>query len=399
LRGGKWEPIHPLLADVLDETYGIMVYQEDVSKTAMAIAGFSHVDADGLRKILSKKDKARRLGDYRQRFVSGARHRGVSDKQIDAIWNMMMSFAGYSFCKPHSASFARVSFQSAYIKTHYPAEFIAAVISNQGGFYGTFAYVSEARRMGLKIMSPNVNQSDIRWKGSGKTIRTGFLSVSNLSTNTQQRIIEKRKPGPYRSLLDFLERVRPDDPEARSLIHAGAFDSLHRQEARATLLWELAAWQKSRTTRSRKTDLFDNQSLPTIAKPEFPPENERLRLRHEFAALGFLCDRHPMVLYNDVLENRGIVKARDLKHFVGKHVKIAGLLITGKVVSTKHGEPMEFLTFEDETGLVETTFFPAAYRKFCYMLDRTRPYILYGKVEEDFGAVTLTVEKVERVRR
>jgi len=395
LRGGKWEPIHPLLADVLDETYGIMVYQEDVSKTAMAVAGFSHVDADGLRKILSKKDKARRLGDYRQRFVSGARQRGVSDKQIDAIWNMMMSFAGYSFCKPHSASFARVSFQSAYIKTHYPAEFIAAVISNQGGFYGTFAYVSEARRMGLKIMSPDVNQSDIRWEGSGKTVRTGFLSVSNLSANTQQRIIENRKAGPYRSLPDFLERVRPDDPEARSLIHAGAFDSLHRQEARATLLWELAAWKKSRITQSRGTDLFDNESLPAVAKPSFPPENERLRLRHEFAALGFLCDRHPMMLYNGVLKNRGIVKARDLKRFVGKHVKIAGLLITGKVVSTKHGEPMEFLTFEDETGLVETTFFPAAYRKFCYMLDRTRPYILYGKVEEDFGAVTLTVEKVE----
>jgi DNA polymerase-3 subunit alpha/error-prone DNA polymerase len=165
------------------------------------------------------------------------------------------------------------------------------------------------------------------------------------------------------------------------------------------LLWELAAWQKSRTARSRKTGLFDNESLPTIAKPSFPPQNVRLRLRHEFAALGFLCDRHPMVLYNGVLENRDIVKARDLKRFVGKHVKIAGLLITGKVVSTKHGEPMEFLTFEDETDLVETTFFPAAYRKFCYMLDRTRPYILTGKVEEDFGALTLTVEKVETIKR
>jgi DNA polymerase-3 subunit alpha/error-prone DNA polymerase len=365
----------------------------------MAIAGFSHVDADGLRKVLSKKDKARQLSDYRQRFVTGARQRGVSNEQIETLWNMMMSFAGYSFCKPHSASFARVSFQSAYIKSHFPAEFIAAVISNQGGFYGTFAYVSEARRMGLKILPPDVNQSDIRWKGSGKTIRTGFLSISNLSTNTQQRIIEKRQARPYRNLMDFLERVRPDEPEARSLIHAGALDSLYRQENRATLLWELAAWQKSRTARSRKTDLFDNESFPTIAKPSFPPGNERLRLRQEFAALGFLCDRHPMVLYNGVLENRGIVKAGDLKRFVGKYVKIAGLLITGKVVSTKHGEPMEFLTFEDETGLVETTFFPAVYRKFCYMLDRTRPYILTGKVEEDFGAVTLTVEKAERIRR
>ena len=120
LHGGKWKPIHPLLEDVLDETYGIMVYQEDVSKVAVAMAGFSHADADGLRKIMSKKDKVRRLRDYRQRFFEGVHLRGVTGKQIDAVWNMMMSFDGYSFCKPHSASYARVSFQAAYLKTHYP---------------------------------------------------------------------------------------------------------------------------------------------------------------------------------------------------------------------------------------------------------------------------------------
>jgi DNA polymerase-3 subunit alpha/error-prone DNA polymerase len=164
------------------------------------------------------------------------------------------------------------------------------------------------------------------------------------------------------------------------------------------LLWELAVWQKSRTVRSGTADLFDNESRPAIAKPSFPPQGPSRRLRHEFAALGFLCDRHPMALYNGVLENRGIVKATGLQRFVGRHVRVAGLLLTGKVVSTRHGDPMEFLTFEDETGLIETTFFPAAYRKFCYMLDRTRPYILSGKVEEDFGALTLTVDKVETIR-
>jgi DNA polymerase-3 subunit alpha/error-prone DNA polymerase len=399
LHGGKWKPIHPLLTDVLDETYGIMVYQEDVSKTAMAIAGFSHVDADELRKILSKKDKARQLSDYRQRFVAGARQRGVSDEQIESIWNMMMSFAGYSFCKPHSASFARVSFQSAYIKTHYPAEFIAAVISNQGGFYGTFAYVSEARRMGIKILPPDANHSTIRWKGHGNTIRVGLLSVKHLSAETQERIVRQRKVKPYRSLQDFLERVRPNDQEAHALIHAGAFDSLHRQQNHAALLWRLVAWQKSRTTRSKTMDLFDNRISPATIIPLFPTETERERLRQEFEALGFLCDRHPLELYNRVLASRGIVKAKDLRRFVGQHVRIAGLLITGKVVSTKHSDPMEFLTFEDETGLVETTFFPEAYRRFCYMLDRSRPFILYGKVEEDFGALSLTVKKVEPIRR
>jgi DNA polymerase-3 subunit alpha/error-prone DNA polymerase len=399
LRGGRWEPIHPLLTDVLDETYGIMVYQEDVSQTAMAVAGFDHADADGLRKILSKKDKVRQLSDYRQRFAAGARARGVTAEQVDNLWRMMMSFAGYSFCKPHSASFARVSFQSAFLKTHHPAEFIAAVISNQGGFYSTFAYVSEARRMGLTVLPPDVNVSDVRWQGKGNAVRVGLLAVKSLGTDTRRRIVEKRADQPYRSLTDFLNRIRPEEPEARALIHVGAFDTLHPGKNRAALLWEMARWQHNRSKRLRQPDLFDSAAGLNIAKPAFPPGNERNRLRNEFATLGFLCDRHPMVLFKNALNGHSIVKAGNLKKHIGRYVKVAGMLITGKVTHTKHGDPMEFLTFEDETGLVETTFFPQAYRRFCYMLDRHRPYILFGKVDEDFGAVTMTVEKVEMLRR
>jgi DNA polymerase-3 subunit alpha/error-prone DNA polymerase len=137
----------------------------------------------------------------------------------------------------------------------------------------------------------------------------------------------------------------------------------------------------------------------TEHRPLLPPDDEMNRLRREFAVLGFLCDRHPMVFFDEALKQRGIVKAGELQRFTGQTVKTAGLLITGKVVSTRHGEPMEFLTFEDETGMVETTFFPKAYRRFCYMLDRHRPYILTGKVDADFGAVTLTVEQAEAIRR
>ena len=397
LHGGKWEPIHPLLADVLEETYGIMVYQEDVAKAAVALAGFSHADADGLRKIMSKKDKTRKLDHYKERFIAGARERGVADDQIRAVWDMMMSFSGYSFCKPHSASYARVSFQAAYLKTHYPAQFMAAVISNQGGFYSTFAYVSEARRLGVEILPPDVNKSDIRWKGRTGNMRVGWVTIKGLSSHTRRRIVAERKSKPYHDIIDFFERVQPDDPEARSLIHAGAFDSLYPKESRTSLLWELACRQKSRSYRSGAGNLFNVET--DVPKPLFPPENETKRLRHEFAALGFLCDRHPMVLYADTLKKQKIVKARDLPRFIGRQVCIAGLLITGKVVHTKHGEPMEFLTFEDETGLVETTFFPKAYRRFCALPDRSRPFILFGKVEEDFGAVTLTVKRADSIPR
>ena len=396
LHGGEWELIHPLLEDVLDETYGIMVYQEDVSRTAVALAGFSHADADGLRKIMSKKDKARKLDDYKARFTEGARARGVRNDQIKAVWDMMMSFSGYSFCKPHSASYARVSFQAAYLKTHYPAEFMAGVISNQGGFYSTFAYVSEARRIGLEILPPDVNKSDFRWKGRSGGLRVGLLSLKHVDTDTRRRIVAGRMEKPYNDIIDFLERVQPNEREARSLIHAGAFDSLHPKKNRTLMLWKLICWQKSRLNRSGTRDLFSNRI--DILKPSFPPENERERLRQEFAALGFLCHRHPMALYTDRLKKLRIVKAKELPYFANCHVSVAGILITGKVVHTKHGEPMEFLTFEDDTGLIETTFFPKAYRRFCSILNGNRPFILYGKVEEDFGAVTMTVNRLERIR-
>ncbi|MFH0730110.1 MAG: DNA polymerase III subunit alpha [Pseudomonadota bacterium] len=390
LHGGSWEPIHPLLADVLDETYGIMVYQEDVSKAAVALAGFSDVDADGLRKIMSKKDKARRLGDYHEQFRAGALALGVTDREIEAAWEMMMSFSGYSFCKPHSASYARVSFQAAWLKTHFPAEFMAAVISNQGGFYSPFAYVSEAKRLGLTVLPPDVNQSDIRWIGRGKTLRVGFLSVKGLSARTQERIVSERRLQPFQSVTDFLIRVRPDDAEARHLIHCGALDAFGRGTHRGPLIWALAAAEKTRKT---VPSLFDKPLSP-IPLPSLPPDNERERLRREFAVLGFLCDHHPMTLYETLLKNKDVTKARNLDRYVGNRIRMAGWLITGKVVHTKHGEPMEFLSFEDETGIVETTFFPKIYDKFCHMIDWGRPYLLSGRVEQNWGAITLTADTV-----
>ncbi len=221
LKGEPWQAIHPLLEGVLDETYGIMVYQEHVSLAAVALAGFSHADADGLRKVMSRKDKARKLMDYFNRFARGARQNEVTDAQIEQVWDMILSFDGYSFCKPHSASYIRVSFQAAYLKSHYPAAFMAAVISNQGGFYSTFAYVSEAKRMGMAVLPPDVNESGIRWTADGNTMQVGLMSIKHLSADTQARIVTQRQSRPYSNLKDFLNRVRPDEEEGLLAIYCG----------------------------------------------------------------------------------------------------------------------------------------------------------------------------------
>jgi error-prone DNA polymerase len=382
-----------LMTDVLDETYGLMVYQEDVSRVAVALAGFSHAEADGLRKVMSKKDRELQLRDYLDRFVNGARAKGVTDEQIEKIWRMIMSFNGYSFCKPHSASYARISFQAAYLKTHFPAEFMASVISNQGGFYSAFAYISEAKRLGITIMPPDVAESQIRWTGRDRVMRVGLLSIKGLSVNTQARIIAERENSEFTSLTDFLNRVQPDEGEGRALIHSRALDRFHPDKHHAALIWQFSSWQKSRSQINTNLSLFEDRT--PVVMPDLPENDQREKLRQEFKVLGFLCDCHPMTLFEEQLKHKKIVKAEHFSEYLGQRIQIAGWLITGKTIITDKGDPMKFVTFEDETGIVETTFFPKAYRQFCHILDYGRPYVISGKVEENWGASTVTVEAVK----
>jgi error-prone DNA polymerase len=400
LHTGNWQPLHPLLADVLNETLGLMVFQEDVSRVAVTLAGFNHTRADGLRKILSKKDNTRKLQDYYQEFAAGAASNGVSEKTIQKIWHMILSFAGYSFCKPHSASYARVSFQAAYLKTHYPAHFMAAVISNQGGFYSTFAYVSEARRMGVTILPPDVRTSHILWQGKERTLQVGLMAVRDLSKTTMKKILHQRNTAPFNGFTDFLNRVTPRENEIQSLIHSGSLDCFNtpKDTNRSRLLWGAAAWQKEKLQVSEDLQLFDPSPGPQqVPVPDLPLEKPLFRLRKEFHALGFLCVCHPIILFQDIIARIGTIKADQVHHYVGKRITFAGWPITGKKVKTRHGDPMTFRTFEDETGILETVFFPEAYYRFCHMLGYEKPYFLTGTVMSEWGAVTLTVETARLV--
>ncbi|HKY33007.1 MAG TPA: DNA polymerase III subunit alpha, partial [Candidatus Polarisedimenticolia bacterium] len=253
LKGGAYRPLHPLLGDLMKETHGIMVYQEDVAKTVIAMAGFDAASADDLRKVLSRKHKRRKLEDHRLRFEAGARERGFSAEVIAEVWRMILSFSGYSFCKPHSASYALVSFKSAYLKAHHPAEFMAAVLSNQGGYYSTFAYVSECRRMGLAVRLPDVNESGIPYTGSGREVRVGLMQVQGLSAGAMEALLRERESGgPFGSLEDLLDRVVLDPADARRLIKAGAFDGVSGGAgSRPGLMWRWARWNAARAGRAR----------------------------------------------------------------------------------------------------------------------------------------------------
>lgn len=376
--GESYKPLHPLIEPILDDTFGIMVYQEDVTKVAMALADFSVEDADQLRKIISKKHKQRQLRDYYRQFCRGAAGNGASSEVIEKVWAMIMSFAGYSFCKPHSASYAQVSFKSAYLRAHYPAEFMAAVISNRGGFYSTLAYLSEARRMGLAVLLPDVNASEWAYQGEGDRLRMGLMQVKTLSEDFCTRILDERTArGPYRSFQDFLRRIKPEAEHARALVRAGCCDSIAGELTRPALLWRVYA------------DEAESDPLPI--PDEYAP---RQKLAHEIESFGFPASRHPLTQYRNQIERVRPVPASQMDRFIGRHITMVGWLVTEKPVETKDGLAMEFLTLEDTTALYDATLFPDVYRRCRRLLSSGRPYrpyVVRGVVENSFGAVTITV--------
>jgi DNA polymerase III alpha subunit len=414
LKGKPWQPLHPVLGQLFAETYGIMCYQEDVSKVAIALAGFSSSDADAIRKVLTKKDREHRLAMWKQRFFEGAAARGVSLSVIEAVWDMIMSFSGYSFVKAHSASYAMLSFQSAWLRAHYPAEFMAGVLSNHGGFYSTLAYASEARRIGLTLLPPEVNESAIRCKGRGTIIRWGLGMIAGLSTGTLHALIAAREGGntkncadaraeqpfrPFVSLQDFAARVPFSREEAEVFVGSGSLDTIAHNLSRPRILMEMLRAVKDRSQKI-VADLFATESSSTLNFTDSFRSNAAVSPRRNAIAqmrwLGTTLSCHPLSLVPGALEMPR-VKASELSAHVGVLVRLIGWLITAKEVLTAHDEPMEFLTFEDETAIFETVLFPAAYTKFRPLLLEGGAFVVEGTVEESHHAITLTIVHLRRL--
>jgi len=236
----KIQYLHPALEEVLYETYGVMIYQEDVLKVACHVGGMSLGEADLLRRAMSGKMRSKDAMDLlTQKFFASARARGIPEETIAEIWRQIASFAGYSFCKGHSAAFAVLSYQCAYLKAHHPAEFMAAVLNNGGGFYGAAAYVQEARRMGLRVLGPDVNESQAQYSGDtgGQWLRVGLAAVKNFPPERIEAILAARAERLFEGLEDFLRRSRSSREEGSKLIRVGAFDFL--RITRAQLLLDL----------------------------------------------------------------------------------------------------------------------------------------------------------------
>ncbi len=400
LKGKPWNPLHPRLAYILNETYGILCYQEDVSKTAVALANFNETDADALRKVIAKKAGGSKLARYEQQFFEGCKTNGIEEEKVKEVWSMMLSFDGYSFCKPHSASYAMVSFQSAYLRVHYPAAFMAAVLSNQGGYYRAHAYISEARRMGLDISGPDINQSKISYHAEGQTLVVGFMAISNLSRSAMQALIgERQQGGRFLSLEDVSFRLSIKRDDFVVLVSAGCCDSLAPSTPRSEQLKRLLVTNRG-TEAYGQGDLFSNHRMPPLLKtPLMQGSVKRTEdeLHREYETLGFLRSFHPLILWSKFLSPLKRIHACDLDMYVDRQVHLIGWQVTQKEVMTKEGQNMSFVSFEDETALYETVLFPDMYARYYSFLCTQWPLEVFGVVQDDQGAKYVQIQYLRQI--
>jgi DNA-directed DNA polymerase III PolC len=392
VREGKiYEAIHPKMDQLMAETYGVMVYQEDVIKVAHEFAGLSLTEADVLRRGMSGKYRSREeFQKVKDRFFEECKKKGYDQPVIDRVWFEIESFSGYSFAKGHSASYAVESYQSLYLKAHYPLEFMVGVINNFGGFYRTEFYFHEARMNGAKIEPPCVNKSEYLTTIYGDEIFMGFVHLKGLETKIAHAIYEERKAnGPYRSLPDFLGRIQLGLEQVRMLIRIGAFRFTQKNKQR--LLWEAMLYYSNAKSKTKAPALFDTEPkeypLPELKRNEIEDAYDEIEL------LGFpLCDPFKLIL--PTKDNETI--AKELLNRVGMHISIIGYVVTTKDTRTKNGAGMYFGTFLDQNGHVfDTVHFPDIAKRFPF---RGRGfYQLKGKVVEDFGVPMVEVSSMNKI--
>jgi len=389
---GDFEYLHPIMEEQLKETFGVMVYQEDVIKVCHHFAGLDLADADVLRRAMSGKYRSRTEFDrIAQRFFDNCRDRGYPDQLTQEVWRQISSFAGYSFSKAHSASFAVESFQSLYLKTYFPLEFMTAVINNFGGFYRTWVYFNEARRWGGSIHLPCVNRGEYTTSITGKEIFIGFIHLQSLEQQTSAMIIDDRQQrGDFKDLGDFLERVPIGLDQVVILIRIDALRFTGK--SKKVLLWDAHLALGNKKKKDPMRELFP------VQKREFTlPELEQTALENtydELEILGFSVTIPAFELLQTSF--RGKILACHMLNHLGKKVRMLGNLVTVKNVRTKRKEWMNFGTFLDTEGeFFDVVNFPDSLRRYPYK--GRGIYLLYGEITEEFGFPGMTVEKMAKL--
>ena len=395
--------MHPLLEPILRETYGVVLYQEQVMQIVQVLAGFTLGQADLLRRAMGKK-KHSILMAQKENFLSGAIHNGITKELAQNIFDLLTHFADYGFNKSHSAAYAMVAWQTAYLKAHYPEEFMAAMLTSiMDNTDKVTVYIEQCRHMGIKILPPDVNASSVVFSVDGGSIRFGLAAVRNVGEAAMKNLTKQRtEQGEFKSLLDFCRRVDTKAVNKRiveNLIKCGAFDSLGAKRAQLLGILEQtmgAASGMQKDQSSGQIGLFTNESLEnadSIPLPDVPEVSQQEKLSWEKEITGFYITGHPLDKYMSIIKNLIPIskllmgEVRD-----GKLARIAGLVTEVKRITTKKGENMSFIKLEDFTHSIEVVVFPRVFYEYINMLAVDEALVIQGRVSKSENEVKLLAD-------
>ena len=382
---------HPILLEIMADTYGVMVYQEDVLKVAHYFAGLSLAEADVLRRGMSGKGRSKKEFDaLEKKFYENCIEKGYEPKVIGEVWDQIKAFAGYAFAKGHSASYAVESYQSLYLKKYFPLEFMTAVLNNGGGFYNLDTYINEIFRCGGIVENPCINNSDHGNRIKGKTVFLGFGMVKDLEHRTVQRILNERQLyGHFKDFNDFLERCKIGLEQLMLLIRMNVFRLF--EPNKHNLMWNAHLNENSQKNKTLHPQLFRpariNYELPVLKGNTIIDAYDNLEL------MGFTLQNDFKLIRPGKYPN---TIAKDLKENLGKRITILGKLVTSKNTKTSKGDYMAFSTFLDYNGeCFDTVQFPKIKEKFS--LNGIGVYWIKGRVTEDLGYYAITTEEIYKV--
>jgi DNA polymerase-3 subunit alpha len=399
--------LHPKMEQILKETYGIIVYQEQVMKIASEIAGFSLAKADLMRRAMGKKDKEL-MAKQKAEFIDGAIKNGTSKKVAGEIFDMIEKFASYGFNKSHSVAYSILAYQTAYLKAHYPAEYMAAAISAE---IGDTAYVvqliDDCRKMNLQVLPPDVNESDVQFVVTPRGVRFGLSAIKNVGVSAVENIIKTRtEEGRFEHFFDFCKRVDlrlVNKKTLEGLIQAGAFDSLHGNRAQLFESVEKATQfgqnVKSHSQRGQSSLFEGGQSTSSIATyPVLTARgewNETDKLLREKTVLGFYVSGHPLLKYETEMKFFATAKLGNASAVKsGSVVRVGGIVSALKKKVDKKGNMMAFVTLEDFTGKGELIVFSSAYKEYQDYLVEDAMIMVIGKAEQNGDALRIIANEV-----
>jgi DNA polymerase-3 subunit alpha len=394
----------PQLQGILEETYGVILYQEQVMQIANLLASFSLGEADLLRRAMGKKKKEE-MAAQRAKFLAGCEKNKINEKRAVRIFDLMEEFAGYGFNKSHSCAYALLAYQTAYLKAHYPVEFMAALLTSEtGNAEKQVKYINEARGMGISILPPDVNESDLYFTPVSDCIRFGMAAIKNVGENTAKAIRESRLGrGEFKSLYEFCERIESRFLNKRvfeSLIKSGAMDSLGPREAMLASVDDAinAIQRAARSRESGQHGLFfgGGTSEPKVhfELREVPLWSEEERLASEYAMLGFYVSGHPLEKYASRLKDMGALSLDEVEgQRNGREINVAGLIVGTRPMRSKKGARWAIYTLQDMTGVQELLAFPESFARLENILKPGAPLLLKVRVQIEEAGTRLSLQE------